>query len=53
MEQQKQIMAEKQTEVNCAKKPYATPELWRLGNVKQVTEGMPQLPVPDDAMISG
>lgn len=52
MEQQKQIIDQKQTEVNCAKKPYATPELWRLGNVKQVTEGMPSGPLPDDMIVS-
>lgn len=51
MEQQKQTTADKQTEVNCAKKPYATPELWRLGNVKQVTEGLAGLG-PDVAGVS-
>jgi hypothetical protein len=52
MEQQKQTTADKQTEVTCAKKPYATPELWRLGNVEQVTQGLPSNPVPDNGTVS-
>jgi hypothetical protein len=30
------------------KRPYETPTLTKLGSVKQVTQGIPDVPLPDD-----
>lgn len=52
MENKVQVMDDKQAEVVDEKKPYQTPTLTKLGSVKQLTQGVPYMPGPDDGGIS-
>jgi hypothetical protein len=52
MENQVQAMDDKQAELSQEKQPYATPRLMKLGNVEQLTQGMPLAPGPDDTVLS-
>ncbi|MCR4318915.1 MAG: PIG-S family GPI transamidase component [Candidatus Brocadiaceae bacterium] len=39
---------DQQTEGVRGKRPYKTPTLKKLGSLEQLTQGIPNIPVPDD-----
>ncbi len=52
MKEQMQTMDDRQVEAGKEKKTYKTPELTRLGNVKQLTTGGPPQIKPDEFGLS-
>ncbi len=49
---EKECNEKKDAEGVRGKRPYHTPKLAKLGSVKQLTEGNPILPIPDDTILS-
>lgn len=52
MRDQMQAMDDQQAEGAGGKRPYQTPKLTKLGNVRELTQGGSVLPVPDDGTFS-
>ncbi len=49
---EKALDEKKDAEGAGGKRPYHTPKLTKLGSVEQLTQGIPALPLPDDAGLS-